>query len=153
MSDIDLDESFEDELDDNINDEDDDLLDDEVDNNLDEEDDDDENNILNSSSIITKKNTYEDIIRIENELSSPKISHNKITKYEITKVIGLRAQQIASGMPVLVETSSSNVIDIALKEYYQNKSPFIIKRPITDTKFEYWRLEDLEKYQNLSYNA
>ncbi len=153
MSDIDFDESFEDDLDDDINGDDEDLLDDEVDNNLDEEEDDDENNILNFSSILTKKNNYEDITKIENEFSAPKISYNRITKYEVTKVIGLRAQQIASGMPVLVETNSTNVIDIAMKEYYQDKIPFIIKRPITDTKFEYWRLEDLEKYHNLDYNA
>ena len=153
MSDIDFDESFDEDLDDDINDDEDDLLDDENDNNLDEDEDDDENNILNSSTILTKKNNYEDITKIENELSAHKISHNRITKYEVTKIIGLRAQQISSGMPILVETNSTNVIDIAMKEYYQDKIPFIIKRPITDTKFEYWRLEDLEKYHNLDYNA
>ena len=153
MSDIDFDESHDDNLDDDMNEYDEDLLDDEIDNNLDEEEDDDDNNILNSSTIIPKKNNYEDITKIESELISNKVSHNRITKYEVTKVIGFRAQQIASGMPIFVETNSSNVIDIAMKEYYHDKIPFIIKRPITDTKFEFWRLEDLEKYYNLDYNA
>ena len=33
---------------------------------------------------------------------------------------------------------------IAERELMQKKIPFIIKRPISNDKFEYWRLEDLE---------
>ena len=33
---------------------------------------------------------------------------------------------------------------IAERELLEKKIPFIIKRPISNNKFEYWKLEDLE---------
>lgn len=145
MSDIDFDESFD--VDDNDFDYDDNEYIEE-DNQFDI-DDDDEDNILNTS-LFSNKNDYEDLTKIENELSlENKISSNRLTKYECTKVIGLRAQQLASGMPSFVNTHQmTNVIDIAIKELNENKIPFIIRRPLPDGKFEYWRLSELKPNYN-----
>lgn len=69
-----------------------------------------------------------------------------ITKYEKTRVLGERAKQINSGAKPLVQVDS-DIIDgylIALKEFEQKKIPFIIKRPVSGTRIEYWKLSDLE---------
>ena len=69
-----------------------------------------------------------------------------LTKYERTRIIGQRAKQIEYGVDPLM-TIPSNITDcitIAEMELYAKKLPFIIRRPIPNGAFEYWRLEDLE---------
>lgn len=80
--------------------------------------------------------------------SEDKCTSDKITKYEYTKVIGLRATQLSRGMPALVDTKDlEDPYLIAIEEYKENKIPFIIKRPLPNGEsFEYWRLEDLKKH-------
>ena len=67
-----------------------------------------------------------------------------LTKYEITKILGMRTVQLDNGLEPFISVPS-DVIDsstIAKMELQQKKIPFIIKRPINNT-FEYWKLEDL----------
>lgn len=69
-----------------------------------------------------------------------------LSKYERTKVLGVRTKQINSGAKPFINTEDI-VIDgytIAERELLEKKIPFIIKRPISNNKFEYWKLEDLE---------
>lgn len=69
-----------------------------------------------------------------------------LSKYERTKILGIRTKQINSGAKPYI-SADENIIDgytIALKELNEKKIPFIIKRPISNNKFEYWKLEDLE---------
>lgn len=69
-----------------------------------------------------------------------------ITKYEKSRVIGERAKQINAGAQPLISVEP-NMIDgylIALKEFEEKKTPFIIKRPMPNGGCEYWRLSDLE---------
>lgn len=69
-----------------------------------------------------------------------------ITKYEKSRVIGERAKQINAGAQPLI-TVEPNMIDgylIALKEFEEKKTPFIIKRPLPNGGCEYWKLSDLE---------
>jgi DNA-directed RNA polymerase subunit K/omega len=80
------------------------------------------------------------------DLTNIKHSSNMfITKYEKTKVLGMRAQQLASGCPALVEIPKSltNVLDIAYLEYKQKKLPFIIERKMPNKCSEYLKLSDL----------
>ena len=65
---------------------------------------------------------------------------------EKAKVIGLRAQQIASGSKPFIEVprGMSSVVDIAEKELENRKIPFIVKRYIGNGQYEYWKLEDLK---------
>lgn len=69
-----------------------------------------------------------------------------LSKYERTRILGLRSRQINSGATPFINIEE-NIIDgyiIAERELIEKKIPFIIKRPISNDKFEYWRLEDLE---------
>ena len=69
-----------------------------------------------------------------------------LTKYEKTRVLGLRSKQIEEGSLPLVEINKS-IIDpylIANMELEEKKIPFIIRRPLPNGASEYWRLKDLE---------
>ena len=68
-----------------------------------------------------------------------------LTNYEKTKIIGLRANQISKvSMPfIAVPKHITDVRDIARLELEQKRLPFIIKRPLPNGDFEYWRLADL----------
>ncbi len=69
-----------------------------------------------------------------------------ITKYEKARVIGERSKQINAGAVPLISVEP-NMIDgylIALKEFEEKKTPFIIKRPLPNGGCEYWKLNDLE---------
>jgi len=79
-----------------------------------------------------------------------------LTLYEKTKVIGLRASQLAQGAPPFIDIPDgrgdkskgeasylTNVYDIAVAELEAKRLPFILKRPLPNGEFEYWRLADL----------
>lgn len=68
-----------------------------------------------------------------------------LTMYEKTKIIGLRAAQLASGAPPFIDVPDymSNSYEIAKAELEAKRLPFILKRPLPDGTFEYWRLADL----------
>jgi DNA-directed RNA polymerases I, II, and III subunit RPABC2 len=67
------------------------------------------------------------------------------TVYERTKVLGTRANQIADGARpfIVVPDHLTDPLEIAKLELEQRRLPFIIKRPMPDGTFEYWRLSDL----------
>lgn len=59
----------------------------------------------------------------------------KLTKYEKTKVLGIRAEQISRGAPSTVDIGDLiDPIDIAKKEFAEYKIPLIIERNIPDRK-------------------
>ena len=69
-----------------------------------------------------------------------------LTKYERTKVIGLRTVQLQSGLLPFIKIPD-HIVDystIAQMELNAKAIPFIIKRPISTNKFEYWPLHELE---------
>lgn len=69
-----------------------------------------------------------------------------MTKYEYTSILGQRTQQLDEGDAPLVNVPNG-VMDgylIAQMELEQKRIPFIIKRPIPGSGFEYWHVEDLE---------
>jgi DNA-directed RNA polymerase I, II, and III subunit RPABC2 len=72
-------------------------------------------------------------------------SYPYLTKFERTKIIGLRAGQISKGsVPYIsVPKHITDVRDIARLELEEKRLPFIVKRPLPDGTFEYWRLADL----------
>jgi DNA-directed RNA polymerase subunit K/omega len=72
-----------------------------------------------------------------------------LTKYEMTKIIGIRVKQLNSGCKPYI-TINENIIDnfiIANKELKLKKLPFIIERPMPNNINEYWRLQNLEILQ------
>jgi DNA-directed RNA polymerase subunit K/omega len=69
-----------------------------------------------------------------------------LTKYEKTKILGMRVKQLNNGaLPYI--SSSEKMIDnylIAKLELDEKKLPFIIQRPLPNNNFEYWKLRDLD---------
>jgi DNA-directed RNA polymerase I, II, and III subunit RPABC2 len=68
-----------------------------------------------------------------------------LTNFERTKIIGLRANQISRGSVPFVHVPKhiTDVRDIARLELEQKRLPYIIKRPLPNGTYEYWRLSDL----------
>ncbi len=83
--------------------------------------------------------------------SAPPINDEKhtsqpfLTLYEKTKILGFRANQLAQGAPpyVTVPEYVKDVTEIAKMELDARRLPFIVKRPMPDGTFEYWRLSDM----------
>jgi DNA-directed RNA polymerase I, II, and III subunit RPABC2 len=84
-------------------------------------------------------------------LSSPPIddpnhtSQPFLTLYEKTKIIGFRANQLAQGAVAYITVPGHvrDVTEIARMELEQKRLPFIVKRPMPDGTFEYWRISDM----------
>jgi DNA-directed RNA polymerase subunit K/omega len=68
-----------------------------------------------------------------------------LTMYERTKVLSLRASQLSQGaVPfITVPNNMTNVYDIAAMELAEKRLPYILKRPLPNGDYEYWRLADL----------
>ncbi len=71
-----------------------------------------------------------------------------ITKYEMTRILGIRAQQIDNGAQPTITLDNPELISgyfIAKHEFSQNKLPFIIKRSFPcNGGVEYWNVCDLD---------
>jgi len=50
------------------------------------------------------------------------------TRYERARIIGARALQISMGAPVLVNTSKTEPLEIALEEFDRDVIPITVKR-------------------------
>jgi DNA-directed RNA polymerase subunit K/omega len=86
------------------------------------------------------------VVPPEPESADPKhTSPPFLTVYERTKILGARANMIAEGARPFVDVPAhiSSPLEIAKLELEQRRLPFIIKRPMPDGTFEYWRLSDL----------
>jgi DNA-directed RNA polymerase I, II, and III subunit RPABC2 len=69
-----------------------------------------------------------------------------LTKYEKTRILGIRTKQINEGAKPYLDVNPS-IIDgyiIAQLELEHKKLPFIIRRPIPNGGSELWKLQDLE---------
>ena len=79
-------------------------------------------------------------------LKKNNISSIYLNKYEITKILSKRCEQLENGSSPLISNPEiyNNVYDIAFQELKQKpcKIPFILKRYINN-KYEYWKLNDL----------
>ena len=68
-----------------------------------------------------------------------------LTKYEKTKLLGLRVVQLNNNAkPYFNANEKMSNIEIANREIELKLIPLIIKRPLSNNKFEYWKLKDLE---------
>lgn len=69
-----------------------------------------------------------------------------LSKYEKTRIIGLRVSQLNKGAKPFI-TLKNKILDnslIAEKELQDKALPFIIMRPIPNALSEYWKVSDLE---------
>ena len=94
--------------------------------------------VLNSNDIVSVHETYSEYY------ASAKITSPFLTKFERAKVLGVRAQMLASGAePMISPPFPEECYNIALMELKEKKIPLIIRRYLPNKKFEDWRLEDL----------
>lgn len=68
-----------------------------------------------------------------------------LTLYERTKVLSLRASHLAHGDSPFIDVPEylTDVYEIAKAELEAKRLPYILKRPLPDGEYEYWRLADL----------
>lgn len=69
-----------------------------------------------------------------------------LTKFEKSKILGIRAKQIDDGAEPFVKVMPNIITGytIAQMELIQKKIPFIIRRPLPNGTSEYWKVSDLE---------
>jgi DNA-directed RNA polymerase subunit K/omega len=87
---------------------------------------------------------YRDIITQYNP--SNNITKNILSKYEKTKIIGMRMEQLARSASPYVKIDQNEKFDpfkIANQELKERKLPFMIARKLPSGICEYWRLEDM----------
>jgi DNA-directed RNA polymerase I, II, and III subunit RPABC2 len=116
----------------------------------DEDDMDDGDDILDMSTkcdvdIISKEDTYNKL-NTYNRKTKPFMS-----KFEFTKLIGARSQQLSSGMPPTIEKldNVSHTKFIAVQELKEGKLPLIIRRIMPDGSIEDWRANELAIPMNI----
>ena len=68
-----------------------------------------------------------------------------MTKYEYTKILGMRAQQITMGSNPLITITPDmkNAVEVAEEELRQRKTPYIVARKINTNKTDFWKIEDM----------
>lgn len=103
---------------------------------------------LSTISIVTSSDVPDSIEFYKNysNHSKQKITDPCLTKYEKTKILAERTQQIEDGSMLYIPLTDklTTAYSIALEEFKQKKIPFIVCRPLPNSSgFEYWKLNDL----------
>jgi len=80
-----------------------------------------------------------------------RVTRNKLTKYEMVRILGERQKQLTMGAKPLIKNHTGLSYDvIAEEELKLNMIPFKIKRPLPNGKYEIWTLDELDKDHLLS---
>ncbi len=75
-----------------------------------------------------------------------RISSNRLTKYELVRILGERVKQLIMGAkPMIKNYKELCYEEIAEHELINNIIPFKIKRPLPNGKFEIWSIDELTK--------
>ncbi len=108
-------------------------------------DDDDDMDNINNSDI--KQEIAEIMVD-----PSERISPNRLTKYEMVRILGERTKQLTLGAKPMIKNYQSLSYDkIAEEELKLSMIPYKIKRPLPNGKYEIWSLDELKKDHLLSY--
>jgi DNA-directed RNA polymerase subunit K/omega len=80
-----------------------------------------------------------------------RISSNRLTKYEMIRILGEREKQLTMGAKPLVKNHELLTYDkVAEEELKLNMIPYKIKRSLPNGKYEIWTLDELYKDHLLS---
>ena len=153
------DTSFDDIVNDDDDDDDDNIDDDESENEIIENEDEEQECLIekiieddnyffdNNNENFIKQDITEKIVD-----SIDRISPNRLTKYEMVRILGERTKQLTLGAKPMIKNYQSLSYDkIAEEELKLNMIPYKIKRPLPNGKFEIWTLNELNKEHLLSY--
>lgn len=92
---------------------------------------------------------YEEHVQEHLPVKGPEDLHHRtyplMTRYEITKVISFRASQVSNGAKpyILVPEGVTDAYQIAKLELKAKRLPYILKRPLPNGTYEFWKLADL----------
>jgi DNA-directed RNA polymerase I, II, and III subunit RPABC2 len=109
--------------------------------------DDDLENVNEDDFEITENNNSVNFLSNKEVLNNMKTMTKKtfpfLTKYEKARILGVRAQQISTGAPIMIDsTGLSSALQVAEEELRQRKIPFIIRRTLPNGKIEDWKIEE-----------
>ena len=83
----------------------------------------------------------------------PRTTDRYLTKYERARVLGIRAEQIALGSPLMVDRGDlTDPMEIAEKELRARKLPLLIHRKLTDQLAEEWDVNELLQREKMLIN-
>ena len=106
----------------------------------------------------------EDIDDNHDESKYTNMSHNKsytilygterntspyLTKYEIARVLSIRACQIQLGAEPLIESETTDPYTLAKEELLNKEMPLKIYRPISNNLLEEWSVNELELIEEI----
>jgi hypothetical protein len=107
----------------------------------------DDNDFFENNDSDIKQEIIEKIVE-----SSKRISPNRLTKYEMVRILGERTKQLTLGAKPMIKNYQSLSYDkIAEEELKLNMIPYKIKRPLPNGRYEIWTLDELKKEHLLSY--
>lgn len=88
----------------------------------------------------------------EELLKENRFSANRLTKYEMVRILGERTKQLKMGAkPLIKNYQDLSYEKIAEEELKVNMIPFKIKRQLPNGKYEIWLLNELSKDHLMSY--
>jgi len=80
-----------------------------------------------------------------------RVSSNRLTKYEMVRILGERTKQLTMGAkPMIKNYQGLSYEKVAVEEFIRNMIPYKIKRPLPSGKFEIWTLDELSKEHLMS---
>lgn len=131
------------ESDDDVESDDEEESDDDAESDNDDEESDDDENDDNYNDILNDTNNNE-IKYIEIKKDKRK-TINRLTKYELVRVISERKQQLIMGAMPLIKNyyELENEEEIVIEELKHGMIPFKIKRPLPNNTYEVWDVSEL----------
>ena len=125
-----------------------------------EEESDDEEEVKVTKQIEEETEYFEDddeVLEIQPDTSvtyvtkEERISANRLSKYEMVRILGERTKQLTMGAKPLIKNFQDLSYDrIAQEELKVNMIPYKIRRPLPNGKYELWTLDELNKAHLLS---
>lgn len=105
----------------------------------------------NYNSEFYNNNQYDYYKICSNEIifTKPQKKFKYLTKYEKTRIYGIRKHQLSHGYPPLIDNDTTDLSydDIITLEFKKKLLPFIIIRSFGHNNILYFRLEDLELFE------
>ena len=78
-------------------------------------------------------------------LDEDRITPSHLTKFEIVRVLGIRAHQISVGAKTFVKNIENKTpLEIAIFELKMKTTPLKIKRPLPNNTYEIWKIKELD---------
>jgi DNA-directed RNA polymerase subunit K/omega len=76
---------------------------------------------------------------------SARITRNRMTKYEMVRILGERTTQLTLGAKPMVKNFGNMSYDeIAVEELKLGMTPFKVKRTLPNSKYELWDMDELK---------